>query len=400
MTDNLTDYMKSLYKILHTTCHTGWGGLEKRIFNESVWMEKNGHAIIIVAPKDTPLYIQSKKHGFKVYDIAFKRLSFINDYQSLKRIFSNETPDIINTHSDQDSKIALLAARRENVPCRILSHHFFSYAKTSMLKKYIYRKISTYVFTGSDDISSNLKKTYNIHPLKIFNIPAGITPPIDRMLSKPEAEKKLIQKFSLGPNSRFIRVTANNGNHLDFDTLTKGLKTIESRLPDHHIVVTGLNPEVSHSKRKFKKTLELFRKNNLEHKFHFFPGQKDHWVLSNAFDCQITPVLLNKRTLVESIYHPLLMSMLCKCPVISDFDQTNDFLVPGQTCQLFHPNDPSNLADKILLSVNRKDGIEKQIQTAYDLVVKKYEMKTTCEYILKLYQIFKIKSVDPHWKNH
>jgi hypothetical protein len=42
--------MISHYKIIHTTCHTQWGGLEKRIFNEAVWMHDHGHQVVMVAP--------------------------------------------------------------------------------------------------------------------------------------------------------------------------------------------------------------------------------------------------------------------------------------------------------------------------------------------------------------
>ena len=92
--------MKSLYKILHTTCHTGWGGLEKRIFNESVWMEKNGHKIVIAAPKGTPLFNRAKAKGFKVYPVAFRMLTVRQDYTQLKRIIQNERPWVVNAHGD------------------------------------------------------------------------------------------------------------------------------------------------------------------------------------------------------------------------------------------------------------------------------------------------------------
>ena len=88
--------MKSYDKIIHTTCNTKWTDLEKRIFSESVWMEQNGHKIIIVAPKNTPLFLKAKQHGFKVYGIEFRRLSTIKDYKLLKNIFYNEKPDVVN----------------------------------------------------------------------------------------------------------------------------------------------------------------------------------------------------------------------------------------------------------------------------------------------------------------
>ncbi len=96
--------MRAIYKIIHTTCHTGWGGLEKRIFNESVWMSNQDHQIIIVVPKNTPLFDRAKSHGFRVYPGQFKRMGKLSDYGQLVRIFKNENPNILNSHGNADSK--------------------------------------------------------------------------------------------------------------------------------------------------------------------------------------------------------------------------------------------------------------------------------------------------------
>ncbi|MCP4682144.1 MAG: glycosyltransferase family 4 protein, partial [Desulfobacterales bacterium] len=127
--------MRSLYKIVHTTCHTGWGGLERRIFNESVWMQKKGHQVVIVAPKDTPLFTRAREFGFRVYGVSFKRLSIIKDYKKLKLIFENEQPHILNTHGNADSKIALQAGQKAGVPCRILSRHISAHVRNTWYNK-------------------------------------------------------------------------------------------------------------------------------------------------------------------------------------------------------------------------------------------------------------------------
>ena len=154
--------MRSLYKILHTTCHTQWGSLEKRIFNESVWMEKKEHKIIIVAPKDTPLFLKAKEHGFKVYGIEFKRFSMIKDYKLLKNIFYNEKPDIINTHGNKDSKLALFAAKKTRVPLRILSRHISAHVRNSWYNRIIYKKLCHYVFTTTDHTTKYLQKVFKL----------------------------------------------------------------------------------------------------------------------------------------------------------------------------------------------------------------------------------------------
>ncbi len=64
------------YNIIHTTCHIQWGGLEKRIFNESLWMRDRGHSVTIIAPDDTPLIKKAKEHNLKVYGLQFKWSSF------------------------------------------------------------------------------------------------------------------------------------------------------------------------------------------------------------------------------------------------------------------------------------------------------------------------------------
>lgn len=142
------------------------------------------------------------------------------------------------------------------------------------------------------------------------------------------------------------------------------------------------------------------QKNNLAHKFHLFTEKGNHWLLSNAFDCQITSVLPDKNNLTEDIIHPLLMSMVCNCPVISDSNPVDDTFIDNETGLLFEPNNPSDLANKILMSINRKDETKKQVAAAYKKVVENHQMRASCEYILKLYQIFKIKSDTPHWNNH
>jgi hypothetical protein len=105
--------MKSLYKIVHTTCHTGWGGgVGKRIFNESVWMHKNGHQIVIAAPGNSLLFLKAKEYGFRVYAVSFTPMGLFNSYRDLIRIFHEEQPHVLNTHGDIDAKIALPAAKK------------------------------------------------------------------------------------------------------------------------------------------------------------------------------------------------------------------------------------------------------------------------------------------------
>jgi hypothetical protein len=169
--------MNSHYKIIHTTCHTQWGGLEKRIFNEAVWMRNNGHDIIVAAPRNTLLLHKSRQNGFRTYEVAFKKSEMISDYRFLRRVFANEQPDIVKTHGNEDSRIALLAAYQKKIGCRILSRHISAHVRDSWHNRLIYKKYATHIFTTADYTTRHLKNVFKLNDRQVFSMPSGILPP-------------------------------------------------------------------------------------------------------------------------------------------------------------------------------------------------------------------------------
>ena len=145
--------MRSLYKIVHTTCQTGWGEQEQRIYNESVWMENKGHQVVIITPMGTPLFTRAKEYGFRVHGVSFKRFSAIKDYGQLKQIFKDEQP------------------------------HF--------------------IFTTSDYTTQHLQQVFKLKDMEIFSMPSGIITPQD-LAPKNAARKALARDLSLDSATRFI----------------------------------------------------------------------------------------------------------------------------------------------------------------------------------------------------
>ncbi len=169
--------MRSLYKILHTSCHTQWTSVAKRIFNECVWMDKAGHKIIIAAPRESPLYLKAKDHGFKVYGIEFRWFSLKKDYRFLRHLFSNEKPDIINTHGNQDQRIALFAAKKADLNLRILSRHEDAVVSDSWYNRLLYKRLCHYVFTDTDTVTKHLQQVFKLSTMQIFSMPGPTVEP-------------------------------------------------------------------------------------------------------------------------------------------------------------------------------------------------------------------------------
>ncbi len=378
--------LQSFYKIIHTTCHTQWGGLEKRIFNECVWMEKNGHRPVIVAPEKTPLFIRAKQHGFKVYAVSFKKLSMIGEYKFLKRIFKNEKPDIVNTHGNSDSKIALEAAAKTRVPLRILSRHISAHVRNSWYNRRIYKKLCHYVFTTADCTTQHIKEVFRLRDTQVFSIPSGITPP-ESLMDKDEARKQLADELKLDPDTRFIGFAGRVSQDKGVSYLIEAFKKISSRLPEHHLVIVGYGIDTH---IKFLKTLSSSL--NISPKVHFTGLKQDIWPLYRAFDCKVLPSVNINNVPFEGVPQALLEAMYCRCPVIgSRTGGIPDIVRHGETGLLTETENSSDIADKILETLLDNTAARKRADHARMLVEKYHTIDAMGRNITRIYRLHQIK---------
>ncbi|WP_457553709.1 glycosyltransferase family 4 protein [Desulfobacula sp.] len=384
--------MQSHYKILHTTCHTQWGGLEKRIFNESVWMEKNGHKVIIVAPKDTPLFLKAKAHGFKVYGIEFKRLSILKDYKLLKNIFCNEKPAIINTHGNKDSKIALFAAKNARVPLRILSRHISAHVKNSWYNRRVYKKWCHYIFTTADYTTKHLQKVFHLKDMQIFSIPSGIIKP-HFLLKKEEAKKTLAHELGLDPGTKFIGFVGRVSRDKGVSCVLEAFKKIKPKLAGYHIAIVGAGTD------EYINFLKKLGKNlGIENYIHFTGFKKNVWQYYRALDCKILPSMDIKGIPFEGIPQSLLEAMICECPVIgSKSGGIVDIIDHKKTGLLFNTDDPSDLADKLLETLQYEDATKKRVETALEHVKKYHTIDTMGRNIIRIYRLHQVKLDRPFY---
>jgi glycosyltransferase involved in cell wall biosynthesis len=378
--------MKSHDKIIHTTCNTQWTDLEKRIFSESLWMEQNGHKIIIAAPKNTPLFLKAKQHGFKVYGIEFRRFSTIKDYKSLKNIFYNEKPDVVNTHGNRDSGIALYAAKNEDVPLRILSRHTSTHVKNSWYNRIIYKKLCHYIFTTSDYTAKHLQKKLKLNHMRIFSMPNGITLP-DSLLDRDEARQALATELGLDPETRFIGFAGQISRKKGVSTILRAFKNIKSKLSGYHVAIVGEG-----SKKYLNFLYNLAKDLQIANSVHFVGPKENVWPYYRGFDCKILPSKDINGIPFEDIPQALLEAMYCSCPVIgSESGGIIDIIEHEKTGLLFKTQNPSDLADKILQTLHDKTATKKRVETAYELAIKKHSIDTMGRNIIRIYRLHQVK---------
>jgi glycosyltransferase involved in cell wall biosynthesis len=377
--------MRSLYKIAHTTCQTGWGGLEKRIFNEAVWMENQGHQVVIVAPGDTPLFIKAREFGIRVYDLSFKRRSIIKDYNRLKKIFETEQPHILNTHGNIDSKIALQAARKAGVPCRILSRHINAPVKNTWYNKKIYKRLNHFIFTTADHTTRHLQRVFKLKEMEIFSIPTGIMEP-ESLVPKGEARKALATELCLDPNTRFIGFIGSVTQAKGVETLLSALKRIQSDIPHHLAVVGDVSPET------LAELTTQAQRLNIEKRVHFTGFKENIWSYHRAFDCLVLSARNKTKIPFEAVPQALLEAMYSSCPVIAPkVSPITDIIIDKQTGLLFNPEKPDEFAEMILVTLKNEAAALERVHQARQQVKKDHTIDAMGRNIIRIYRLHQVK---------
>jgi glycosyltransferase involved in cell wall biosynthesis len=371
----------SHYKIIHTTCHTQWGGLEKRIFNEAVWMRNQGHQIIIIAPRESPLFKRAKKQGFHVYAISFSRIGFIADYRNLVRIFQNELPDIVNTHGNSDTKIALPAAEKTKVPCRIISRHISAHVKNSWYNRLLYKRLCHYVFTTADYTTRHLQTLFNLKDTQVFSIPSGILPP-DTLPSRESARKNLAETLGCPSDTRFLGFVGRLSEDKGVVTLVQAFQQLSRHIP-HHLVLVGDGPDA------YRDRLEkMGRDSDTRSRIHFTGFMDDVWPVYRALDCKVLASRNIHGIPFEGVPQALLEAMYCACPVIgSRTGGIPDIIDHDTTGLLFSDNDANELSEMILQTLRNTDAAQQRAKTAKEKVEKHHTIDAMGKKILTIYHL-------------
>ena len=126
-------------KIVHVLTDTNVGGAGIWLLNFLKSFRCNGYDIVVVLPRDAELVARVKEIGIKVReveDIADKSLSLKGIFR-LKKVFSEERPDIVHSHASLSARIAARMCKIKTINTR----HCLEDVKTG-IKKEIYSFIN------------------------------------------------------------------------------------------------------------------------------------------------------------------------------------------------------------------------------------------------------------------
>lgn len=155
--------------IVHTECSDGWGGQEIRILEEMRGMRRRGLNTALIAPGHSLILGRAGREGFPAYPVRFKNKAHLPSWIALFPLLRRLRPDILNTHSSDDSWMAGLAGRILGVPIIVRTRH----VSTPIGSTFSYRFFSDYILTTSKAIRDDLTAR-GLPPERIYPVPTGI----------------------------------------------------------------------------------------------------------------------------------------------------------------------------------------------------------------------------------
>ena len=173
--------------ILHTECSDGWGGQEIRIMEELRGMRRYGYATALIAPQHSRIFFRAKAEGFEVHAVRFRNKVHLPSWVRLFQLIVQLKPDVVNTHSSDDSWMAGFAARMLGVPLIVRTRH----VSTPIGSAFSYKAFPHLILTTSQAIRESLIAR-GIAPEKIVAVPTGIDS--NRFCFSPSWRKEIREK--------------------------------------------------------------------------------------------------------------------------------------------------------------------------------------------------------------
>jgi glycosyltransferase involved in cell wall biosynthesis len=236
-----------------------WGGGEKLHFETALEFEKLGHDIVVCSNLNAPLYKKSILHGFDVFSLSVRNLSFLNPFKIYKciRFFKKNNIDTVIFSASQDFKMAGISAKFARVKNIVYLRGLAVSIKSNIVNRYLFKSCLTHIIANSEETRRMILKNLShvISKNKLHTIYHGID--ISQITSSNNEKLKEIKNKTNGIIlGNAGRLTDQKGQHylidiakklklmnLEFTLFIAGTGSLESEIKQR-IIKNQLQKEV------------------------------------------------------------------------------------------------------------------------------------------------------------
>ncbi|MGS2717396.1 glycosyltransferase family 4 protein [Eionea flava] len=292
--------MDNKHHIVHTESSGGWGGQEIRILSEIQEFMRNKHPITLICDIDSPIAKRAKEYQIHTIELPIGKKN-IKGLLALKKWFSSNNFDIVNTHSSSDSWMAALGMRLAR--CKkplIRTRHVSAPVSNNLATRWLYHKAANHIVTTGEKLRETLIRENNLNPEKVTSVPTGI----DTSLFVPTNEKSTIRKkLNIPEEKTVISIVATLRSWKGHSYLIQAFHKLANK--DTHLLIVGDGPQ-------WENINEQIQSYNLEKMVTLCGDQKNVIPWLQATDIFVLPSYAN-----EGVPQGIMQAMSCGLPVIS-----------------------------------------------------------------------------------
>ncbi len=353
-------------KVIHILSDTNIGGAGTLLVNYLKNFDREKFDIKIILPKNSLLKPRIENLSYEVIELEGnqdKSLDF-KAIGKLKKIFKDEKPDIVHTHSSMSGKIAAFLA---GVKTRMYTRHcaydpkkFMTVFPCKHINGFINNTLSTHIVAVAEAAKENLTDT-GISDKKITVIINGV----DSLAEKTKEEQLHLRKnYGISEDDFVFGIVARLENVKGHDYFIEAAEKISKKYENVKFIIAGTGSEEDRLKKKAKDF-------GLTDRVIFTGFVTD---VSSIYSIMDMNVNCSYGTETSSL--ALSEAMSIGKPAIASIYGGNPYMVTdGENGLLCEKQNSNALAEKMDFILNNKAVYEKMCRKARE----HYEQKFTAE---------------------
>jgi len=324
-------------KVLLLESSPNWGGQEDRLLREAVWMQKNGHRVILACNDSAAIIGRAGAAGVEVRAIPFRANVDLPGLNALARLVRRERPDVIHAHSSKDAWFSFYF-HLAGVPV-VRSRHMTLPDVMPRGRRFIYRHGSRRLIAAAKFIADTMRDSLGVPGDRIDVIGECV----DTEEFSPGDGSAFRREFGIAESAPLFGIVAMLRGEKGHDTFLRAARRVLASRPDARFVIVGSTTPGNIVEAQIEEILAAEFAQLSSSPVTMTGFRRDIPQIMRALDCLVVPSRHEAQTLVIpqafATAKPAIGSRVGGIPEILQ-DEVNGFLV--------EPENKNEVADRML----------------------------------------------------
>ena len=156
--------------IVHTESSLGWGGQELRILSEAQGLARRGHLLTLLCPPEARIFSEASRFELRTVALPIGKKRW-EGVRALKGWLSQNSCDVLSTHSSTDSWLSAVAVLGKRIPI-VRTRHISAAVPRNPMSRWLYSR-PVRIVTAGEALRRELIERNGIAPERVESVPTG-----------------------------------------------------------------------------------------------------------------------------------------------------------------------------------------------------------------------------------